>query len=267
MLHYYDAHNHFQDERLAAHCDDVAQSLLAMGLRRAVVTGSGVQDWGGVAALTETYAWVLPSFGVHPWYVGDQPEDWFEKLAAWLQKYPQAGVGEIGLDRWLPTADVPLQVQMFRKQWLLAHQLRRVATVHCLQAFGLLEETLLELPRLDSGFLLHSYCGPLEMVPAFTRLGAYFSVSPYFLHERKAHQWQTFKHVPLDRLLLETDAPDMWPPMELNPHALYDAEGKPMNHPANIVLMYEHVAMLRQMPVEELAGQVAENFARLFGSE
>lgn len=265
MLRYFDAHNHFQDERLAEHRESIAQALPKMGLMRAVVAGSGEADWADVAMLAEAHAWVLPSFGVHPWYVQEQSAAWLENLGKWLSKYPRAGIGEIGLDRWLPTADVPLQVQMFRQQWEVAAQEQRTATVHCLRAFGLLEETLRALPRLERGFLLHSYGGPVEMVPSFVRLGAYFSVSPYFLHERKTRQWQTFKDVPLDRLLLETDAPDMWPPDELNSHALCDGQGQAINHPANIVLMYERVAMLREMPVADLAAQVEANFTRLFG--
>jgi TatD DNase family protein len=130
-----------------------------------------------------------------------------------------------------------------------------------------MEETLRATPRPERGFLLHSYGGPAEMVPSFVRLGAYFSVSPYFLHERKARQWTTFAQVPLERLLIETDAPDMWPPTEINPHPLRDQDGKEINHPANIELMYQAVATLRGMSLEDFAAVVQANFQRLFGGE
>ena len=266
MPRYFDAHNHLQDQRLDAHRGTIVSELPALGLVQAIVAGSGEEDWAAVAALAEAQAWVRPSFGVHPWYVGEQSSEWLVHLSEWLRRYPRAGVGEIGLDRWIANADVPLQVQMFRQQWQLAAQQQRAVTVHCLRAFGLLEETLGSLPRLQRGFLLHSYGGPAEMVPAFVRLGAYFSVSPYFLHERKAKQWATFAQVPLERLLIETDAPDMWPPTPLNPLPLLDEQGRELNHPANIVLMYEHVARLRGMALNELKEQVETNFVRLFGA-
>jgi TatD DNase family protein len=237
-----------------------------VGLRKAVVAGSGVEDWPQVAALARQHSWVLPSFGVHPWYVKEQPDDWRATLEHHLNEFPNAGVGEIGLDRWIEHADVPLQTRFFAEQLTLAASMNRAASIHCLRAFGLLEEQLRASARPERGFLLHSYGGPSEMVPKFVRLGAFFSVSPYFLHERKARQWETFKHVPIERLLVETDAPDMWPPAHLNSRKLTSTEGSELNHPANIELMYEHLANLRGMTVSALADQVQDNFTRLFGT-
>jgi len=264
-MRYFDAHNHFQDERLDAVRGGIAALLPAMGLVRAVVAGSGVDDWEQVATLAEKHPWVQPSFGVHPWYVKEQPVDWLSTLEHYLRRFPQAGVGEIGLDRWIENPDVDLQVRMLREQLAIAARDNRPATIHCLRAFGLLDETLRSSPLPERGFLLHSYGGPAEMVDGFAKLGAYFSVSPYFLHQRKARQLETFRSVPVDRLLLETDAPDMWPPDEVNPRPLLDASGKAINHPANIELMYREIAKLRGFSEEALGQQVEQNFVTLFG--
>jgi TatD DNase family protein len=70
--------------------------------------------------------------------------------------------------------------------------------------------------------------------------------------------------VPLDRLLAETDAPDMWPPDELNPHPLKSADGTSLNHPANLRVSYELLAQVRGMPVDELQAIIAANYAALF---
>jgi TatD DNase family protein len=163
---------------------------------------------------------------VHPWYVKEQPPDWIEQLRALLLRHPEAGVGEVGLDRWIEQPDVPLQMQFFNAQLDLAHELERPLSIHCLRAWGVMQETLTaaKLPRC--GFLLHSYGGSAELVPSFVILGAYFSVSPYFFHPRKAAQLEVFLQVPLDRLLLETDAPDMWPPEDSGALSLSDATGQ-----------------------------------------
>ena len=260
----FDAHNHLQDDRLNEHRERIAAELPALGLVRAVVAGSGEEDWQSVADLARQHPWVLPSFGVHPWYVKEQSAMWRDTLEGWLSAFPEAGVGEIGLDRWIENPNVELQVRLFREQLAIAAQGNRPATIHCLRAWGLLEETLRESSRPERGFLLHSYGGPVEMVPGFVKLGAYFSISPYFFHERKAQQLATFRHVPLDRLLLETDAPDMWPPEALNLHLLQNADGKPINDPANIELVYSEVAKLRGISTEDLAAQIEQNFTRLF---
>jgi TatD DNase family protein len=263
-MRFFDAHNHLQDSRLLQHMSQVAQLLPTLPLAKAVVDGSGEDDWFLVADLAKAYPWVLPSFGVHPWYVSEQSPDWLQHLREILLRHQEAAVGEAGLDRWIPQPDLPLQLSMLRSQLQLATELQRPISLHCLRAFGLLLETLQTEQLPSRGFLLHSYGGPVEMVPQFVRLGAYFSVSPYFLHPRKSQQWATFAQVPLHRLLVETDAPDMWPPDELNPLPLQDSTGKPINHPANIQLIYQHLARLRAMPLAELAGVVEENFTRLF---
>ncbi len=265
MPRYFDAHNHLQDHRLDVQRDSICAALPGMGLTRAVVAGSGEDDWPEVAALTQRYAWIIPSFGVHPWYVKDQSGEWQTRLEACLRVHPQAGVGEIGLDRWVDGADVDLQQRFFAAQMQIAKRDNRAATIHCLRAWGMLEQMLRAGPRPKRGFLLHSYGGPAEMVDSLARMGAYFSVSPYFLHERKTRQWQTFRDIPLHRLLIETDAPDMWPPDPINPRPLRDFDGGAINHPANIDMMYEAVSRLRGVPVDELAGQVEANFVRLFG--
>jgi TatD DNase family protein len=182
----------------------------------------------------------------------------------YLDEFPDAGVGEIGLDRWIQNPDMPAQEEVFRSQLDIAASQDRPASIHCLRAWGLLEQTLRSAALPRCGFLLHSYGGPAEMVPQFASLGAYFSLSPYFTHERKSRQAQTFAAVPLDRLLAESDAPDMWPPDELNAHLLRDSEGKPLNHPCNLQLSYRKLAEIRGMPIEELAQQIEQNFVRLF---
>ena len=139
-------------------------------------------------------------------------------------------------------------------------------SIHCLQAWGRLLEVLRDGPRPRCGFLLHSYGGPREMIAPLAALGAYFSFPGYFAHDRKARQREAFKHVPPDRLLIETDAPDQPLPDERVRYPLSEAgSGKALNHPANLGAVYDVVAELLDEPPESLARRVEENFARLFG--
>jgi TatD DNase family protein len=116
-------------------------------------------------------------------------------------------------------------------------------------------------------FVLHSYGGSADLVREFVQRGAFFSFSPYFLHERKARQRDVFQGIPLDRLLVETDAPDMAPPLELNEHPLAESgTGVPLNHPLNLILAYRALAETRGVPMEELTLQMESNFAQVFGA-
>ena len=230
-----------------------------------VVNGAGEADWPAVLALARQSPLVLPSFGYHPWYIHERTTGWLAGLVQFLDAVPSA-VGEIGLDRWKPGLAYAGQEEVFTAQLRLAAERNLPVSIHCLQAWGRLLDLLLAGPLPARGFLLHSYGGPQELVKPLAKLGAYFSFPGYYAYERKARQRETFRHIPADRLLIETDAPDQRPPDELNRFPLTDAKtGRPINHPANLVAVYQYAAELRQVPLETFAVQVEQNFLRLFG--
>ncbi|MDO8348812.1 MAG: TatD family hydrolase, partial [Planctomycetota bacterium] len=123
--------------------------------------------------------------------------------------------------------------------------------------------------------------GSAELVGPLARLGAWFGFPGYFLHGRKARQREVFRRVPRDRLLVETDAPDQrlprepewremggpdgggavadWEPLELE-----GLEGRPLNHPANLGLVYSGLAEVLGVPVSTLVESVRSGFERLF---
>ena len=138
-------------------------------------------------------------------------------------------------------------------------------TIHCLDAWGPLLQALRKSPRPERGFLLHAYGGSAELARDFSALGAYFSFNGYFLGERQAAKRAVFAGLPMDRLLVETDAPAMPPPSFSRPYSLPGlADGNSVNHPANIGAVYAGLATLRHLPLDTLAMQIAENFRRLF---
>jgi TatD DNase family protein len=169
-----------------------------------------------------------------------------------------------------PVAPAPAgleeQAEVFVWQLRLAAKRNLPASLHCLQAWGLLHDVLRREPRPACGFLLHSYGGPVEMVKPLADLGAYFSLPGYFANERKQRQRDTFRHVPADRLLIETDAPDQCLPESLDRFRLTDPQGGPrLNHPGNLGAVYAFAAELLGEPIETLADRVETNFHRLFG--
>jgi TatD DNase family protein len=260
-----DAHNHLHDARLTPHRAAILPELARLGVVRCVVNGTREGDWPAVAELAREQSFVTPSFGLHPWYVADRTAGWLEALRAQLEAHPTAGVGEIGLDRWIDGHDDAEQAEVFTAQLRLATELNRPVTIHCLRAWGALAETLRGHPLPKCGFLIHAYGGPAEMVGEFVKRGGYFSFNACFLHERKAKQREVFRHISAERLLVETDAPDLRPPEERNAHPLRDSAGQPINHPANLALAYTALAEIRSLSVEMLVAQVEENFVRLFG--
>lgn len=260
----FDAHNHLQDERLDPWRDQIIEDIPRARIAEMVVNGSCEADWPMVADLARRHAWVRPAFGLHPWRVKERSPGWLAQLRGWLLAHPRAVVGETGLDRWIENPNVEVQSACFRAQLALAVELDRPVTIHCLHAFGLLEQVLSSVDVPRRGFLLHSYGGPVEMVPRWVELGGYFSVSPYFAHPRKSAQLATFAKIPLHRLLAETDAPDMWPPPDSNPHPLHALDGRALNHPLNLRVSYGLVSKLHEIPVQKVEEVLGRNYRRLF---
>ena len=261
----YDAHNHLQDERLASIAESFNGLFEQENIKGMVVNGSCEQDWPSVCQLARPFPQIIPSFGYHPWYIHERSPEWQNRLTSFLDTMPSA-IGEIGLDRWIKPHNLADQEQVFLWQLRLAAQRDLPVSIHCLQAWGRLFELLRSEPRPRCGFVLHSFGGPKEMITPLADLGAYFSLPGYFAHERKERQREAFRHVPPERLLIETDAPDQPLPAQRVKYALRDSNtGKPLNHPGNLGAVYTFAAELFGEPVQDLARRVARNFQNLFG--
>jgi TatD DNase family protein len=280
----YDAHNHLQDAWLMPHHAQVFADLAQLQLERAVVNGTSEHDWPDVARLAQEHPSVLPSFGLHPWNVGNASPHWRAQLERALDHARSSGgtvaVGEVGLDRWildrarpddsrlagLRRAGLDEQIDAFAWQLALAAERNLPISIHCLDAWGHLLDVLRRTPRPARGYLLHAYGGSAELAREFAALGGYFSFNGSFLAPRQAAKRAVFATLPLDRVLIETDAPAMPPPESLRAYSLPRlADGNPINHPANIGAIYAGFAAERRLPLETLTVQVGENFRRLFG--
>ncbi|KAL1211505.1 hypothetical protein V5N11_023515 [Cardamine amara subsp. amara] len=209
-----------------------------MKLFDAHFNGTSEKDWDLVKEMGETYPSVVPCFGLHPWFIADRSPHWFNTLNKFFETTPTAAVGEIGLDK-SPLAsgiDYSDQLVVFRTQLELAKELNKPVAVHCIDAF----DDLLEIMRY---------------------LGAYFSFSGWFTYIDEKIAKKTFKSIPSDRFLLETDSPDGLPKSD----EISSSDPKPtLNEPANILAILDYVAKLSNMKKEELAGLSYENTVRLF---
>ncbi len=254
-----DCHLHLQDQKLYSEADGIMCRLREIGVKTLVVNGTGPDDWDRVADLAVRFSEVVPFFGLHPWKVNEVGAGWADLLGEYLERFPESGVGEIGLDKWIRNHDVEKQKEVFAQQLAMACEMRRSVAVHCLQAWGHLLECIKGVrsgaSTLLSPILLHSYGGPDEMIEDFVELGAYFSVSGYFFRPEKSEKLAVFEKVPGNRLLIETDAPDMMPPSNLRA----DDCDSDTNHPANIKAVYKAVADWRRKPLSELIPQTESN--------
>jgi TatD DNase family protein len=276
----YDAHCHYHDAWLMPHRARVFADLASVAVQRAVVNGTCEIDWLDLEELALEFPVVAPSYGLHPWDVGNRSPGWQRHLLVMLDNNPRASIGEIGLDRWildrarpddprlagLRRAALEEQLEVFSWQLDLAATRNLPTSIHCLEAFGPLLDALRSARLPARGFLLHAYSGSAESAKSFTDLGAYFSFNGAFLESRKQRLRDLYAALPADRLLVETDAPAMRLPAPLEKYPPLPAEGGALaNHPANLTTSYAALAELRGVSLESLAAQVEKNFHRLFG--
>lgn len=255
-----DSHNHLQDPRLGD-AGPVIALMRASGVSRCVVNATSEADWAAVEALALKYPdFIMPAFGIHPWKAHTAADGWRERLAFLFEKHSHASIGECGLDQWVSSPPLEIQRSVFMAQLELARELGRAVTIHCLKAWGPLFEVFAESPP-SNRFLMHSFGGSIETARRLLPLGAFFSFSGHFLHSRKEAVVEVFRQLPRERILLETDAPDMSPPDEIISHPLH---GK-INHPANLPSIGEALAARLGMDLNELAELTRANAAVLFG--
>ncbi len=268
----FDAHCHLHDARLDPHRERALAQARAAGIEGFACCGAEEGDWDAVMALAVGAPDVVPSLGLHPWYVAGAEPGWLDRLGRRLQAAPWVGQGEAGLDRarrgeGLATPEQ--QAAALLAQARLAVDLGRPLALHGVRAWGRILELLRPLGLHRAGYLLHSFSGSPELVEAFAALGARFSFSGTITRHRATRTHAAARAVPADRLLVETDAPDILPILGsralADPELPRDAGGRPLNLPVNLLVNLRALARVRDQGVEELAELSWRNAQELWG--
>lgn len=259
MMQLFDSHCHLQDKRLAADLAGRLAAACAAGVAGWMCCGSAEADWDAVAEIGRGHPGVRVSYGLHPWYIAGRAPGWEQRLRARLEADPAAGVGEIGLDHAIDGADHADQEAAFKTQYGLSCELRRPASIHCRRAWGRLPELLAEHGPHPAGFVVHSFSGAREALAPLTALNGYFSFSASITFPNNRRGREALAAAPAERLLIETDAPDI-PPFG----APASPGEKSANEPANLARVLAAAAEIRGETPEELAKQLWWNAERVF---
>jgi TatD DNase family protein len=211
---------------------------------------------------------ILPAFGVHPWYCGNLPSAWLTLLAEFLARHPEAPVGEIGIDGLRDDVPRDAQRQALCAQLELATRLHRPVVLHGARAWGeLLAIVKPFAPRLP-GFVTHAFSGSADILREIVAMGGTLSFAGAVCNPAARRVRAAATAAPAERLLIETDAPDMLPQglcSGFRVQAEDNGKIREINHPANLVLVARAVAELRGAPVEEIAALTTANARRVYG--
>ncbi len=250
-----DSHCHIDMPQFDADREAAVARAREAGIREMLVVGGVDSEDGHRRALGVAERLGLPvSAGIHPHEARLASERIYDELRALARERRIVAVGEIGLDFHYDHSPRPQQRDAFRRQVRLAREVGLPVIVHTREAD---EETaaLLEEERANEvGGVLHCFTGGHELARRALALGFYISFSGIVAFPRSEIIQEVARTVPLDRLLVETDAPFLAPP----PH-----RGK-RNEPAFVVEVARKVAAVRGVSLEEVAQAATSNYARLF---
>lgn len=252
-MHFFDSHCHIQDHRIFPIHKAVLKRAAAAGIDKVLCCGTCEQDWEKVAALATDYEMIIPAFGVHPWFVRDLSGKWYDKLENLLLKFPEAAVGEIGLDHLIKERNDIEQLNVFSRQIELAAKLKRPVSIHCRKAFGDFLKLIKHRSVIPCGGVVHSYSGSPELVRKLQSLGLYLSFSGSVTYDKNSRARLSVQAVSDNYLLIETDSPDILP-----------SGYQGLNEPANLTAIVNSISFLRKSNPEHMAEKTYNNAMKLF---
>lgn len=257
-----DAHSHICDPRLTAE-KGLVQKWIAEAEQRGVCFfmqgGVSPEDWQKQIELSKRYPKKIGlCFGLHPYFVAANDD---ETCEAALDKLAQAlpdslGIGEMGLDfrPHVMKDSQDRQIDVFREQIELAEISQKPMVLHLVQAF---EESIriLDIMQIPaSKGMVHSFNGSLHQAMAYIERGLYLSIGGPIARKNNERLRQAVAKIPLEQLLLETDAPDQSP----------DQFKDQLNPLVSLFTVAEAVASVRRMETLEILEISSHNFRRLF---
>jgi len=252
-----DSHCHLDRLNLSDYQGDLNLALDAAkqnGVEYFLCVSIDLETFPQIALLAERYPdRVAISAGLHP---NDHPEYVLtqDKLLDCVQHPKVVAVGETGLDYFRSEGDITWQQERFRTHIAVAKQKNKPLIIHTRQAQ---QDTIMIMQDEGAnavGGVMHCFSESKDMAEKCLDLGFYISFSGMVTFHNASELKEVAKYVPLDRMLIETDAPYLAPV----PH-----RGKP-NEPAYVRHVAEYIAELRQLPLETIAKYTTDNFYNLF---
>lgn len=247
-----DTHCHLDDPRLFPHLGRFLADGRRAGIRGYVIPGVSPEGWDLIASIAAAHEGVFPTFGLHPMFAHLYSDSVMERLAALASQ--AVAIGETGLDYTLEQPSQEEQQKAFRSQLRLAVRAGLPVIIHCRRAFRDLLRILAEEDVGRVGGVMHAFSGSPETARECIRLGLYISVAGPVTYRNAVKPLEVVRQLPLEHLLLETDAPDMTP----EPHRWRN------NEPAFIVEVARKVAEIKGVSVAEAAAVTSRNAERLF---
>lgn len=248
-----DSHCHLDADAFAADRARVLNAARSAGVDTIVIPAVEAAGWSGLAELCADEPGLYPAWGLHPMFLDRHRPEHLTRLDDWLRERRPVAVGECGLDGFVPGLDWQAQQHYFQAQLDLAVEHDLPVIVHARRAVDAVIAALRARPGLRG--VVHSFSGSEQQAGQLFDLGIHLGIGGPVTYERAKRLRRIVATMPVELLLLETDAPDQ---------PLSGFQGQ-RNEPARLPMVLDCVARLRHCAPAELAAQTRENTRRLFG--
>lgn len=229
--------------------------MSAAGVSDLIIPAITQASWSGIEALCGQYRMLHAAYGLHPIYLAQHRDEHLTALANFIQtqRAQVCAVGECGLDFFLPELEVERQTELFIAQLKLAKHFDLPVIVHARRSVDAVLACIRRIGGLRG--VIHSFAGSQQQADQLMANGFYLGAGGTLTYERAQRLRQVLTSVPLERLLLETDAPDQ-------PDSQWRGQ---RNTPLRLAIIAKTLAELRDCSLEKLAQTTTANAQILFG--
>ena len=249
-----DSHCHLDHEPLHENLSDVVSRSKVVGITKLLTICTTLDSFERIKKIVEKDKMIYGTYGIHPHETENNHVDKKNIIAAVKQNDKIIGIGETGLDFFYNHSNKESQISSFKAHIEASIELNKPIIIHSRNAE---QETfdILNFYKNDNlKILMHCFTGSLEFSKKLLSLNSFFSASGIITFKNSIDLQNTFKNIPLEKLLIETDSPFLAPiPMR----------GK-KNEPSFIKYTLEKLSMLKETTVDQMSSITTVNFNKLF---
>ena len=248
-----DSHCHLDAAEFDHDRAAVIERARAAGVARQIVPAVEAAGWPKLRNVCADDPGLFPAYGLHPVYLESHRPEHLDALRNWIEREHPVAIGECGLDFHLEELDIPTQQRYFDGQLALAREYALPLIVHARQAVDAAIAAIKRSGRVRG--VVHSFSGSVEQARQLWKMDFLVGLGGPVTFERANRLRRLVATMPIEYLLLETDAPDQ-------PDAQHRGQ---RNEPARMTNVLRTIAKLRDQDPAEIASATTSNAARLFG--
>ncbi len=254
MIKIMDTHAHYDDDAFDEDREQLLAQLSEQGIRKIVNIGASLASCKRTIQLMDGYDYIYGAIGVHPNETAELNEENFLWLKEQCMHPKCVAVGEIGLDYYWPEPERDVQKKWFVRQMDLAHELHKPVVIHSRDAAQDTMDMMKAERAGEIGGVIHCFSYSKEVARTFLDMGFYLGIGGVVTFQNSHKLKEVVEYMPLDRLVLETDAPYLAP---------VPYRGK-RNCSAYLTHVVEQIAQLRKITAEQVMESAWENAHRLY---